>query len=167
MEQHAFDVYMVNGCIRFACIMASFLHASGRGKPTDRTIVLNLDCMPTVELHNELYSGMRKSYKAADHWLDLVDHSGSCLCTNRRKRTTTDDGLIKAKPARRYFSMIAWYCIVLYCKLYRQNASQRTGSTPAHVIGSQAVTWRLYFSHCVDVNKSASRGSRDKQFHFP
>ena len=90
VEPHAFDVYMVDGRMRFACMMASFLHASSHGAPTDHTMVLNHDCKPTLE-----YAGKRESYKAADHLLDLVLHSGSKLCAYRRKPSTSDDDLLK------------------------------------------------------------------------
>ena len=95
VEPNAFDVYMVDGRMRFACMMASFLHASSRGAPTNQTMVLNHDCKPTVESHVALDAGSRVSYKAADHLLDLVHHSGNKLCAYRRKENTTDDDLLK------------------------------------------------------------------------
>ena len=95
VEPNAFDVYMVDGRMRFACMMASFLHASSRGAPAEHTIVLNHDCKATAELHKAAHDGGRDSYKAADHLLDLAHHSGDNLCAYRRKQTTTDDDLLK------------------------------------------------------------------------
>ena len=54
VEPHAFDVYMVDGRMRFACMMASFLHASSHGAPTSHTLVLNHDCKQTVESQKSL-----------------------------------------------------------------------------------------------------------------
>lgn len=84
VEPNAFDVYMVDGRMRLACMMASFLHASSRGAPTDQTIVLIHDCVEK-----------RVKYKAADHLLDLVHHSGDRLCAYQRKPSTTDEDLLK------------------------------------------------------------------------
>ena len=95
VEPHAFDVYMVDGRMRFACMMASFLHASSRGAPTSQTLVLNHDCMENVDEHVRFQNGSRKSYKAADHLLDLVYHSGEKLCAYRRKENTTDEDLLQ------------------------------------------------------------------------
>jgi hypothetical protein len=94
VEPYAFDVYMVDGRMRFGCMMASFLHASSRGAPTSQTLVLNHDCKETVESHKRVYRGNRLVYKAADHLLDLVHHSGGKLCAYRRKQNTTDVELL-------------------------------------------------------------------------
>jgi hypothetical protein len=92
LEPYPFDVYMVDGRMRFGCMMASFLHASHRGAPFNHTIVLNHDCASTLDEHNRLFKGSRNVYKAADHLLDLVYHSDR-LCAYRRKPNTTDADL--------------------------------------------------------------------------
>jgi hypothetical protein len=94
-EPLPFDVYMVDGRMRFACLMVSFLHASSRGASWNDTIVLNHDCGDTIESNKLLNSGSRVIYKAADHLLDLVSHSGGLLCVYRRKETTTDAQLLE------------------------------------------------------------------------
>lgn len=88
VEQEAFDVYMVDGRYRLACALASFLHASARGGDKRKTTVLIHDC--------DYAKGggvNRDVYKAADHLLDMVDHSGARLCVYKRKPKTTDQQL--------------------------------------------------------------------------
>ncbi len=95
VEPSAFDVYMVDGRMRLACVIASFLHASSRGAPHDRTMVLLHDCKASFEAHELLDRGARIVYKEADHLLDLVHHSGAKLCAYRRKPNTTDAAMLK------------------------------------------------------------------------
>ena len=84
-ETQAFDVYMVDGRWRFACLMASFLHASARqGKA------------PTVLVHD----CQREAYHKADHLLDLEitgdpDKRTERLCVYHRKPETTDQQLLE------------------------------------------------------------------------
>jgi hypothetical protein len=94
-EPLPFDVYMVDGRMRFACLMVSFLHASSRGASWNDTLVLNHDCGDTIRSNKRLNGGSRVIYKAADHLLDLVAHSGEKLCVYRRKNTTTDAQLLE------------------------------------------------------------------------
>lgn len=94
VEPEAFDVYMVDGRMRLACMMASFLHASFHEAPTNHTLVLLHDCSATAELQKKLNMGTRMVYRAADHLLDLVMHSGDKLCVYRRKSSTSDEELL-------------------------------------------------------------------------
>lgn len=87
-EPSAFDVYMVDGRMRLACMMVSFLHASSHGAPHNHTIVLIHDCAATSATNERI------TYKAADHLLNLVNHSGGALCVYQRKENTTDADLL-------------------------------------------------------------------------
>jgi hypothetical protein len=86
VEPKPFDVYMVDGRWRLACMLASFLHASARGGDPTKTIVCVHDCDKDTAA---LITG-RASYKTADHLLELVNHSNSRLCMYKRKPGTTD-----------------------------------------------------------------------------
>jgi hypothetical protein len=88
-EPEPFDVYMVDGRWRLACLLLSFLHASARGADHSQTTVLLHDC---IQKHRTP-SLKRQQYLKADHLLDLVRHSGDKLCVYRRKPTTTDEEL--------------------------------------------------------------------------
>ncbi len=90
-EQFPFDVYMVDGRYRLACMLIAFLHASARGADPSRTKVLLHDCYKEGEGPKLLD---RPQYRKADHLLDLVEHSGRKLCVYKRKRTTTDQQLL-------------------------------------------------------------------------
>jgi hypothetical protein len=74
-EPECFDVYLVDGRFRLACMMASFLHASAR-KCLNATVIVH-DCH-------------RKPYHRADHLLKLVGASGR-LCAYTRLPNTTDE----------------------------------------------------------------------------
>ncbi|CAB9505744.1 expressed unknown protein [Seminavis robusta] len=87
VEPKPFDVYMVDGRWRLPSMLASFLHASARGADTTKTTVLIHDCGKTEGLP------LRKSYKKADHLLQLVNHSEALLCVYQRKPETTDEQL--------------------------------------------------------------------------
>jgi len=91
-EPQPFDVYMVDGRWRLACLLVSFLHAHARGADPQHTVVLLHDCyyvgQPNVT-HMD-----RPQYRKADHLLDLVRHSGGRLCAYQRKNTTTDQDLV-------------------------------------------------------------------------
>lgn len=95
-ELEPFDVYMVDGRWRVACLLASFLHASARGAKHNDTIVLVHDCFqpkfstPDVEKR----MGVRH-YAVNDDILELVDHSGARLCVYKRKESTTDAMLLE------------------------------------------------------------------------
>lgn len=83
VESKAFDVYMVDGRWRLACLLVSFLHASARGGES-----------PTVLVHD----CQRLAYHKADHLLDLEiigdeNKSTEKLCVYRRKPATTDGEL--------------------------------------------------------------------------
>ena len=93
LELRPFDVYMVDGRFRFPCVLASFLHASARGGDPSKTKVLLHDCGRTQET-TPLGKVKRHNYHAADHLLDLVDHSGVYLCVFMRKPNTTDEQLL-------------------------------------------------------------------------
>lgn len=98
-EPEAFDVYMVDGRWRFACMMAAFLHASAHGAPHTKTTVLLHDCMANPDEHiGAVESGAprkhyRMHYHDADHLLRL-EHSGGVLCAYHRLETTTDEQLL-------------------------------------------------------------------------
>jgi hypothetical protein len=88
-EAQPFDVYMVDGRWRLACLLLSFLHAHARGADPSHTTVLLHDC---IEQHlTPKYA--RRNYRKADDLLDLVKHSGDKLCAYRRKPATTDEEL--------------------------------------------------------------------------
>ncbi|KAI2508614.1 O-linked N-acetylglucosamine transferase SPINDLY family [Fragilaria crotonensis] len=95
VEPSAFDVYMVDGRMRLACMIASFLHASRHGAPHNHTMVLLHDCGWSVKTHKRLDNGTRMVYREGHHLLDLVHHSGEKLCVYRRKPNTTDADLLK------------------------------------------------------------------------
>lgn len=82
-EPEPFDVYFVDGRFRFACMMASFLHASARkgSKDDQQTLVILHDCQ-------------RKVYHKADHLLNLTFASRK-LCAYTRLPSTTDKQLFK------------------------------------------------------------------------
>ena len=91
-ELQAFDVYLVDGRFRLASMLASFLHASSRGRGasrgnTNNTIVAVHDC--------KTGDPQRRSYERADHLLQLIAHSGSKLCVYQRLPTTTDQQLLQ------------------------------------------------------------------------
>jgi hypothetical protein len=86
-EPEAFDVYMVDGRWRMACLMLTFLHASARGADSSQTIVLLHDCLIAPDIDR------REEYLKAEHLLDLVRHSGDRLCVYQRKPATTDEEL--------------------------------------------------------------------------
>jgi hypothetical protein len=100
-EPEAFDVYMVDGRWRFACVLASFLHAADRGDSkanhgdrTQTTVLLH-DCRATQQEHVKSYgSAQRINYHAADHLL-RVEHSGAKLCIFHRLENTTDEQLLE------------------------------------------------------------------------
>ena len=91
-----FDVYMVDGRFRVACVLLSFLHASARGAAHDATIVLMHDCdqpgFSPPTLHKRI--GIR-NYTVNDDILQLKDHSRKALCVYQRKSSTTDAMLLE------------------------------------------------------------------------
>lgn len=93
-EPEAFDVYMVDGRYRLACMFASFLHASQHGGDPEKTTVLLHDCHRTSGKKKKLRSGAEKSYKAVEAFFD-VGHSGGRLCIYTRRNTTTDGDLLE------------------------------------------------------------------------
>jgi hypothetical protein len=90
VEPVPFDVYMVDGRFRFPCMLASFLHAAARGAKWNETTVLLHDC----EKDPQDAEKSRRIYHAADHLLDVVQHSGRNLCVYQRKPETTDEQLL-------------------------------------------------------------------------
>ena len=80
-EPEPFDVYMVDGRWRQACLAVSFLHASARGAPAAHTIVLVHDCQ-------------REDYHSHDHLFYHLQSSGSKICAYQRKPSTTDEDLV-------------------------------------------------------------------------
>jgi len=95
-ELKPFDVYMVDGRWRVACVLLSFLHASARGAKPEETTVLMHDCIKPGTSPNHLtvfYE--RRKYYVNDDILELVDHSGVKLCVYKRKQNTTDDMLLE------------------------------------------------------------------------
>jgi len=82
-EVMAFDVYMVDGRYRLACLVMAFLHASSRGaKPAD-TIVMVHDCE-------------RSEYHLADQILKLgTKPTGGKICVYMRNEQTTDEQLVQ------------------------------------------------------------------------
>ena len=83
-EQLPFDVYMVDGRYRLACMLIAFLHASARGGDPTKTRVLFHDCTEQKKLYQ---------YRKADSFLNLVEDSGSKLCVYMRNADTTDQQL--------------------------------------------------------------------------
>ncbi|GAX23082.1 hypothetical protein FisN_15Hu016 [Fistulifera solaris] len=83
-EELPFDVYMVDGRYRLACMLIAFLHASARGGDPTKTKVLFHDCTEQKKLYQ---------YRKADSFLNLVEESGSKLCVYMRKADTTDQQL--------------------------------------------------------------------------
>ena len=78
-ETEPFDVYMVDGRYRQACLLLSFLHASAQGADHSHTKVLIHDCW-------------RPHYHLADHLLDLQTRSRK-LCVYKRKSNATDEAI--------------------------------------------------------------------------
>jgi hypothetical protein len=96
VEPHPFDVYMVDGRYRVACIMLAFLHASARGAPMGETVVLLHDCYHKERSGTNYDKAQhREYYDVSNHLLELVDHSGYKLCVYKRKSTTTDEQLLE------------------------------------------------------------------------
>ncbi|KAL3910054.1 MAG: hypothetical protein SGARI_002306 [Bacillariaceae sp.] len=91
-----FDVYMVDGRYRVACVLLSFLHASSRGAPADKTIVLMHDCnQPGHSPPNWHQTIGVRHYTVNDDILQLKEHSGKSLCVYQRKPSTTDTMLLE------------------------------------------------------------------------
>ena len=80
-EIDPFDVYMVDGRYRLACLAASFIHASHRGMKASPIAILH-DCE-------------REYYHTWDHLFDVELNQGKVrkACVYRRKTTTTDEQL--------------------------------------------------------------------------
>ena len=97
-EPHPFDVYMVDGRWRVACVLISFLHASARGADPKDTIVLMHDCLPTNAERME--NG--RHYGVNDDILNLVDHSKGRLCVYKRNVDTTDAMLLERYKRYKY-----------------------------------------------------------------
>ena len=91
-EAHSFDVYLVDGRYRVACMLSSFLHASARGAPHSETTVLLHDCRDKKNPSTHPLV-KRNDYFVADDLVDYVGHSGGRLCVYKRKSTTTDEQL--------------------------------------------------------------------------
>ena len=117
-ELKAFDVYLIDGRWRLPCMLASFLHASARRmehpEPEEtpattrrlapphqvydtHTVVVLHDCFqegysPSKYLNKRGWN--RPVYRAADHLLELVDHSGQRLCVYKRRPSTSDQDLL-------------------------------------------------------------------------
>lgn len=81
-EMQPFDVYMVDGRWRQACLLASFLHASERGAPHNQTIVLMHDCE-------------RLQYHSADALFHHIRNPNGKLCVYRRQPSTTDAQIVR------------------------------------------------------------------------
>lgn len=85
-EPYAFDVYMVDGRYRIACVLASFLHASSRS--------VNSNGSSTVVL---LHDRHRESYHVVDDLFEIeCSEAEQRLCALRRLPTTTDQDLFQA-----------------------------------------------------------------------
>jgi hypothetical protein len=96
-EQDPFDVYLVDGRYRVACVLAAMLHAGGGrggGKQTNATVLLH-DCFPpgyvAIDEIEQIQLDARRFYHVVDSLLTMIDHSGSKLCVYQRKPTTTDE----------------------------------------------------------------------------
>jgi hypothetical protein len=92
-EQDPFDVYLVDGRYRVACVLAAFLHA---GSHANATVLLH-DCFPpgyvAIDEIEQIQIDARRFYHIVDSLLDLIEHSGSKICVYRRKSTTTNEQL--------------------------------------------------------------------------
>lgn len=89
-ELASFDVYMVDGRYRVACVLISFLHASAHGS-YDPLVLLH-DC------YQEQYSPKnasphrkRSTYYILNEYFDLDDHSKDFLCVYKRRTNVTDE----------------------------------------------------------------------------
>jgi len=80
MEPLPFDVYMVDGRYRVACLLASFLHSSARGGED-----------PTVLLHD----CKREWLQLAAKHFNVTRKEGADICVYKRKESTTDEELIE------------------------------------------------------------------------
>ena len=91
-----FDVYMVDGRYRVACVLLSFLHASARGADPLETTVLMHDCdQPGHSPPNWHQTIGVRQYTVNDDILQLHEHSGKSLCVYQRKPSTTDAMLLE------------------------------------------------------------------------
>lgn len=79
-EPLPFDVYMVDGRWRIACVLLSFLHASSRGAPLNHTTVLLHDCF-------------RKEYGQLQRLLEKIDGT-RMLCVWKRKPNISDSEIL-------------------------------------------------------------------------
>lgn len=95
VEPEAFDVYMVDGRMRIACVLVALLHASARGGPT-----------PTILMHDCVTA--RPKYHVNDDLLDLESTPGSQLCVYHRKQNTTDAQLLERWNAQNKASIRYW-----------------------------------------------------------
>jgi len=80
VEPLPFDVYMVDGRYRVACLLASFLHSSARGGED-----------PTVLLHD---CG-RTWLQSAEKHFNVTRTAGANICVYKRKESTTDEELME------------------------------------------------------------------------
>jgi hypothetical protein len=87
-EKEPFDVYMVDGRFRFACLLASFLHASSRGGNRTHTTVLVHDC------HRTKVSHLMLRRKNDDLKVFDVQRAGDRVCVYRRYANTTDEQVL-------------------------------------------------------------------------
>ncbi|KAL7563836.1 hypothetical protein ACA910_019566 [Epithemia clementina (nom. ined.)] len=90
-ELEPFDVYMVDGRWRQACLLATFLHASYRGRqgaPTSRPAALQ----PRTKVL--VHDCSRRQYHRADRLLNHYQAPGGQLCVFERKPETTDAQLV-------------------------------------------------------------------------
>jgi hypothetical protein len=89
VEQQPFDVYLIDGRWRQACMLASFLHASAMMKKLEQSSSSSL-LKTTVLVHD----CDREAYHRADHLLSM-QRVGDKLCLFRRLPNTTDEDLLK------------------------------------------------------------------------
>ena len=86
-EPEAFDVYMVDGRYRLACLAAAFLHASWRQTQSNSAASA---ASPTIVL---VHDCDRAIYHVADALLEKTE-SGGLLCQYTRRPGTTDAQLL-------------------------------------------------------------------------
>ena len=88
-EPAAFDVYLVDGRYRLACLLVAFLHASSRQDPGSSSTTSQSGSSPIVVVHD----CDRAGYHLADALL-YNKESGGILCQYTRRPETTDAQLL-------------------------------------------------------------------------
>lgn len=101
VEQQPFDVYLVDGRWRQACMLASFLHASAMMNKNQSFSSSQMNTTTSTTTNHTMHTTIvlvhdcqRDIYHRADHVLSM-ERVGDKLCLYRRFSNTTDEDLLQ------------------------------------------------------------------------